>query len=87
MAHPYQSAAHKKDPKWLDSVRKYADGGDVPGPIRWQAGIRLRNAMAGKIPWHSTFEQRTPEEAQDRMRGQAGHAKDISDAVPRKSGD
>lgn len=87
MAHPYQSEAHKKDPKWLDGVRKYADGGIAEAAERWVGGVKLRNAMAGKVPWYSSYEQRTPEEAQDRMRGQAGRAKDISDAVPRKSGD
>lgn len=29
MSHPYKSAAHKNDPKWLGGVRKYADGGLV----------------------------------------------------------
>lgn len=27
MAHPYKSAGHKHDPKWLDGVRGFADGG------------------------------------------------------------
>lgn len=29
MAHPFKSAGHKNDPKWLGNVRKYADGGAV----------------------------------------------------------
>jgi hypothetical protein len=45
MAHPYKSAAHKSDPKWLDGVRKYARGGSVSEQRSYAFDDLRANAM------------------------------------------
>lgn len=90
MTYP-ENAGYKNHPKWLDRAiegEKRAEGGAANGPNwaqRFTGRTKLRDEMAG-TPSPTGFDfTRRKDQAEDLMRGQMERAKDISDAVPRKS--
>ena len=54
MAHPYKSAAHKNDPKWVKNLNKYvvpkANSEDVTATIRNYSGDAATTRKAAYVP-------------------------------------
>lgn len=54
MAHPYKSAAHKSDPKWLGNLNKYvvpaATDNDVKAALRNYGGDKVTTPKAAYSP-------------------------------------